>query len=53
MAKTLKYTKEAIINSNRFSRYKDFLVYILDENKMYTVKEVEKTISIYNERKVI
>ena len=41
------YTKQAILNSKRYIKQKDLVNALLDEDKKYTLKEVDKTIRKY------
>ena len=42
--KVTKYTKDVIIASKQYKRYKDLLTVVLDANKTYTLKEVDKVL---------
>ncbi len=46
------YTKQQIINSKKYSKYKDLLMSILEERKKYYNKEIETKIKEFLERKV-
>ena len=41
------YTKQAIINSKKYIRQKDLINALLDNNKKYTLKEVDGIIEKY------
>ena len=41
------YTKRAILNSKRYIKQKDLVNALLDEDKKYTLKEVDNTIRKY------
>lgn len=41
------YTKQAILNSKRYIKQKDLVNALLDEDKKYTLKEVDNTIRKY------
>lgn len=47
-----KYSKEQITSSKRYSKSKDILNALLDENKMYTFTEIDKIIENFKKRKV-
>lgn len=42
--KVTKYTKDVIIASKQYKKYKDLLTVVLDDNKTYTLKEVDKVL---------
>lgn len=42
--KVTKYTKDVIIASKQYKKYKDLLTVVLDANKTYTLKEVDKVL---------
>lgn len=46
-----KFTKSQVLASKKFTN-KDLINAILEEDRMYTLKEVEKTINDYLKRKV-
>ena len=50
--KEIAYTKQQIVNSKKYKRYKDMLVSILQDNKSYSSKEIEMKIKEFLERKV-
>lgn len=50
--KEILYNKQQIINSKKYSRYKDLLTSILEENKNYSNKEIDIKIKEFLERKV-
>ncbi len=41
------YTKQAILNSKRYIKQKDLVNALLDEDKKYTLKEVDNIIKKY------
>lgn len=43
--KVTKYTKDVIIASKQYKKYKDLLTVVLDANKTYTLKEVDKVLN--------
>lgn len=47
-----KFTKEQIINSEKYKKDKDILTAILKTNKTYTKEEVDIKIKEFKERKV-
>jgi len=47
-----KYSKQQIVNSNKYSKYKDILTAVLKEDAKYSNEEVEKIIKNFLERKV-
>ncbi len=47
-----QYNKEQIINSKRYSKYKDLLQAILKKDENYTTEEVDKKIENFMKRKV-
>lgn len=42
--KVTKYTKDVIIASKQYKKYKDLLTVVLDANKTYSLKEVDKVL---------
>ena len=40
--KELKYSKDAILKSQKFIEHRDFLSAMLKDNKMYTLSELER-----------
>ena len=42
--KVTKYTKDVILASKQYKKYKDLLTVVLDANKTYTLKEVDKVL---------
>lgn len=40
-----KYTKDIIVSSKQYKRYKDLLTVVLDDNKTYTLEEVDKALN--------
>jgi len=46
------YTKQQIIKSQKYKKYKDILTTILEENKNYSSKEIDTKIKEFLERKV-
>lgn len=50
--KGILYTKQQIINSKKYSKYKDLLMSILEGTKKYYNKEIETKIREFLERKV-
>lgn len=49
---TDKYTKRAIMKDSDYARYIDFLSFKLEDNKLYTLKQIDKIIKEFRERKV-
>jgi len=47
-----KFTKEQILNSDKYVKHKDILTAILKENKTYTKEEVENKINEFLKRRV-
>ena len=43
--KVTKYTKDVIIASKQYKRYKDLLTVVLDANRTYSIKEVDKVLN--------
>lgn len=41
------YTKQAILNSKKYIKQKDLVNALLDDDKKYTLKEVDNTIKKY------
>ena len=50
--KEILYNKHQIVNSKKYSKYKDLLVSILEENRNYSSKEIDTKIKQFLERKV-
>lgn len=46
------YTKQQIVDSKKYKKYKDLLISILENNKSYSIKEVDIKIKEFLERKV-
>lgn len=46
------YTKNTIITSKKYSNRKPLLRVLLEEGKMYTIKEVDKLIDDYMKKEV-
>lgn len=46
------YTKNQIINSQKYKQYKDLLTAILEDNNSYSSKQVDVKIKEFFERKV-
>ena len=46
------YTKQQIVNSKKYGKYKDLLMSILQENKNYSNKQIDIKIKEFLERKV-
>ena len=40
-----KYSKKAIVGSDKFKEYRDFLNAYLESAKMYSIKEIENIIT--------
>lgn len=49
---TIKFTKEQIVNSKKFKNRVDLIRVILDDNKTYTIEEVQKEIEKFMKRRV-
>lgn len=49
---TIKFTKEQIVNSKKFKNRVDLIRFILDDNKTYTIEEVQKEIEKFMKRRV-
>lgn len=47
-----KFSREQIITSKKYNKYKDLLKVILKENTMYSIKQVEDKIQDFMKRKV-
>lgn len=47
-----KYTKDAILRAEKLSWNKDVLNILLEDDKEYTLSEVEKIVSDFNTREV-
>ncbi len=47
-----KYTKEQIIKSKKYNRHRDVLISILEENKSYSIEDIEQKIKEFLKRKV-
>lgn len=47
-----QYSKKQIVNSKRYSNYKDLLQAILKDDENYTTNEVDKKIENFMKRKV-
>lgn len=47
-----KFTKEQLVNSQKFRQYKDLLQAILKENKQYTLKQIDEEIKKFMKGKV-
>ena len=48
----LVFNKEQIIRSDRYTLYRDILNVLLEENKQYSIKEVDDLISKFMKGKV-
>lgn len=46
------YSKSQIVNSKKYSKYKDLLMSILEDSKGYSNKEIDIKIKQFLERKV-
>lgn len=47
MAKSPKYTKEALVSSVRFEKDRDILSAVLEDGKTYSITEAQKAINAY------
>lgn len=47
-----KFTKEQLVNSQKYRQYKDLLQAILKENKQYTLKQIDEEIKKFMKGKV-
>lgn len=47
------FTKEQVINSKTYIRYKDLLNSVLDKNKEYTIQEIDDIINKFLKGKVM
>lgn len=47
-----KFTKEQLVNSQKFRQYKDLLQAILKEDKLYTLKQIDDEIKKFMKGKV-
>lgn len=47
-----RFTKEQIINSKKYNKYRDVLKSILEENKSYSIEDIEQIIKEFLKRKV-
>lgn len=50
--KETKYNKKQLVSSKKYSANRDLLQVLLQEDKTYTLKEVESKIKEFKERKV-
>lgn len=50
--KEIKYSKEKIVLSKKYTSNRDLLQVLLEDNKSYTFKEVEQKINEFKKRKV-
>lgn len=46
------FTKEQIIKSKKYNRHRDVLISILEENKSYSIEDIEQKIKEFLKRKV-
>lgn len=53
MANIKKYSKRAIMQIDEYKPYVDYLSFTLLDTEVYTLKQVEKFIKTFKERKVI
>lgn len=53
MAVTKKYSKRAILQIDEYKPYIDYLSFTLSDTEAYTLKQIEKLIKTFRERKVI
>lgn len=51
--KVLKFSKKQFVNSKKFAKRKDILNALLEDNKMYSIKQVEEIINnfLYGKKK--
>lgn len=49
----ITYTKEQIVNANRYTETRDIVSAVLEDGKSYTLKQVDDAISKYKKGKVI
>ena len=49
----VKYSKNQFLKSEHYKRHKDLIAVLLDDNKFYCKKEVEKAIESYLKRSVM
>ena len=50
--KETSYSKKQIVKSKKYSKYRDILMSILEDNKNYSNKEIDTKIKEFLERKV-
>lgn len=50
--KTFKFTKDQILGSVRYLDKQDLLNALLEDDKEYSIQEVDKMIKAYNEKEV-
>lgn len=48
----LKFTKEQIVNSKKYIEHSDIVRALLEDNKTYTIKEVDNIIEKFRKGKV-
>lgn len=53
MASIKKYSKRAILQIDEYKPYVDYLSFTLLDTEVYTLKQIEKLIKTFKERKVI
>lgn len=53
MAVTKKYSKKAILKLEEYMPYIDYLSFTLSDTEAYTLKQIDKLIKTFKERKVI
>lgn len=46
----IKFSKEQLVNSKRYSKYKDLLNTLLKDDEMYTIAEVDAIIENYHKK---
>lgn len=46
----VKFSKEQLVNSKRYSKHKDLLNTLLEDGKMYTIAEVDAIIENYSKK---
>lgn len=50
--KEKEYSKKQLVNSKKYASNKDLLQVLLEDNKLYTLDEVDKKIEEFKKRKV-
>lgn len=53
MAEQKKYSKRAILQIDGYKPYIDYLSFKLSDTEVYTLKQIDKHIKAFRERKVV